>query len=198
MVFVCGPTNHTKEGQQDQSCEGDHQHDPAGVVHPFSYTETSDCCEDHSQNKNAAYNSNEPFAASHPAGSGSERIRNIRRYYQTNTGSNQNREYPKIPGDQEGDEIAERRFGPLVESALERQQAIEKNHRRGQRQIERYDCQQPKNVLCVAELCCPADPDGADHKNNLREHKIEEAEFFLERRAMRFDVAFDSGEFGGG
>ena len=197
MVFVYCSADHTKKRQQDQSGEGYHQHDPAGVVHPLAYTQTSDRGDDHSQNQNAANERDEPLAASHPSGAGSERIRNIRRYYQTNARSNQNREHPKIPRDQERNEIAEGCFGPLVESALERQQAVEIDHYRCQREIERYDCQQPKNILCVTELCCPAHPDRTDYKDHLRENQIEEAEFFLEGGAMRFHVAFDRRELRG-
>src|SRR5438034_6118828 len=50
-------------------------------------------------------------------------------------------------------------------------------------------------MLRITQLGCPRNPDRAHDENDLREHKIEKTEFFLEDGAAFLDLALAVGEF---
>src|SRR5256885_5059925 len=73
----------------------------------------------------------------HPVRARADGIGDVLFDYQADAGHHQNAEDPKIPRDQECDEIAKADFGPLIKSAFERSEAVEIDNHGRQWQIER-------------------------------------------------------------
>src|SRR4029077_1516897 len=111
--------------------------------------------------------------------------------YQANACKNRNSKHPEVPSHHKRNEIVEGKLGPLIESALERHQAIEEDYCGGERKIEREDCQHPEDVLLITEFSCPAHPYCSDHENDLSQDQIEKTEFFFEDGAPLLDVALE-------
>src|SRR5436305_867162 len=130
----------------------------------------------------------------HPVRARADGIGNVLFDYQADAGHDQNAKDPKIPRDQECDEIAKADFGPLIKSAFERSEAVEVDNHGRQRQIESRDRDQPKGHLRSAERCRKAYPNCAEDENYLREDKVAQAKFFLERSAARFNFTLDGGK----
>src|SRR6185312_6597889 len=98
------------------------------------------------------------------------------------------RVHPQIPRGEKSPELTEADFGPLVESAFERQPAAEIDHYRGLRQIEQQNGEKPEGALRFPQPRRDADPRGADDVEQLRENEIAERERTAERRALLLDL----------
>ena len=88
----------------------------------------------------------------------------------------EDREQPEVPCDEEATELAERRFRPLIQPALERHAAVERDDDRGLREIVGENRQQPEHELRWPELRRGSDPAGADDEHDLHQHQIREPE----------------------
>ena len=111
-----------------------------------------------------------------------DRIRDVRCDDQADAGENRDRKHPQVPRHHERDEVVEGELGPLVKTAFERRETIEKDDGRREWQIESDDREDPENVLFVTKLRGPANPDRSDNKNDLSQHEVKQSEFFLEGR----------------
>src|ERR1044071_2062930 len=115
----------------------------------------------------------------HPIGAGANRVSDVLLDDQTNAGHHEDAEDPKIPRDEKCQKISEADLCPLIKSAFERREAIQVNDDGSEGQIESNNGDQPERHLRSAESCCKTDPDRAENKDDLREHKIAQAKFFL-------------------
>ena len=115
---------------------------------------------------------------SHPGRSWPYRIRQVRRHDETNAREDRDRKHPQIPRDHERNEVVEPDFGPLIETAFERCETIEKNNHGRERDVVSNNGDEPEDVLIVTELRGPTDPDRSDHENDLGENEVKQPELF--------------------
>jgi hypothetical protein len=87
---------------------------------------------------------------------------------------------PQVPGDQESGEVVKAEFGPLVEAAFERHEAVEVDDDHRERDVEQDHREQPEGDVRGAEFACDADPGESDDEEDLGEDEVAEAEFFFE------------------
>src|SRR5262249_20216133 len=113
---------------------------------------------------------------------------------QTDSGHHQDAEDPKIPCDEEGQEISKADFRPLIESAFEWRETIQVNNDGSEGQIESDDGDQPERHLRSAKRRGKTNPDCAENKDDLREDEVAQTKLFFERGAACFDITLDRGE----
>ena len=106
-------------------------------------------------------------------------------------GQNRDGKNPQVPTDHERDEVVESQLGPLIKTAFERHQAIEKDHGRGERKVERDDARIQKTFCSWPNLRGPTYPERAHDEHNLSQHQIEKSKFFFEDSTARFNIPLD-------
>jgi hypothetical protein len=166
------------------------------VVHPLSKTQSARSSHGHARYKQKADERDTRRALSHLCHS--KGVREIGGDYQPGAGQNRYSEDEEVPPDHERCKVVESDLGPLIETALERHQAIEKDYGGGKRKVERDDREDPEDVLVVAQPRGPADPERSDDEHNLRQDQVEQSELFFEDSTAFFNITLDFSDAGGG
>jgi hypothetical protein len=81
----------------------------------------------------------------------------------------------------------------LVQAAFERHQAVQVDHDDGRRKVEQPEGQQPEDGVRGPEFPRDADPREPNDEEDLGQGEIANAEFLLERRALRLDACLGLG-----
>ena len=143
MIFRQLARGARNERQCDERAVSDQEQDGAGIVHPFAKAEPADGDEDQPGNQRAVERRDENATRRQPGRGGTDGVGKIGRDDEPGAGHDGDAEQPEIPRHDEAGEFVEAKFRPLVEAAFQRHEAIEINHHRRHREVEKENGEQP-------------------------------------------------------
>src|SRR2546423_1742264 len=144
MIFLQLAAPETHERQNDEGAVSGEHYDRPEIMEPLPERQTADAGRAESADEQAAHDHDAPFALTHPGAAFAERIRNIRRDEHAAEREHGDREQPLVPGHDESNELVEPELRPLIQTAFQRQAAIEINDDRALRDVEEHNREEPE------------------------------------------------------
>ncbi len=177
IEMMQGTAPQRPDGERQQNGVSQQDHDAAGVVQPFAEVESADGDQGDGGQHHSGDGEGGGLAAGHPGAGGPEHVRNVGGDLENDGAHAHYGVHPEVPGGEEAGHFAEAGFGPLIEAAFERHEAIEMDDDGGQGQVEHEHGREPEDHVGAAQFGGDADPGRADDAEHLGEHQVAESHF---------------------